>query len=229
MIRSTSSPHKSVLTPSRARLLAAVLMALTGALAGGAQYLHNQAEQRLHGALTARSQNMARLEHAPAEEKEQNERVLLFDELSRRGMIDGESRGASEFLDTLFSGATVLDAQYELLPPNAISPVEATMTREKVPGYTENRSRLKFKLHLLHDGEIPHLLAAIRQQAPALARARSCSLRRSAVSPLVEKTAGEETGGNREDNENATSSVTLSAANPVAECVFDWTVFVPEP
>jgi len=207
---------RSALAPLRSRLLLAIaLIALAGIIAGGARQLHVQAGQRRQAAVTARHQNTALLEQAPAEAEERNRRLRLFDEWSRRGIVGGKEQGAREaadrFLDALFAAETVIDAHYEFLPP-----AESGASSQPVPGYREKRSLLKFRLELLHDGDLPYLFSALGEQAPAWTRARSCALRRNTAPE-------QENSGKRGEADAA-----FSAANLKLECLFDWIVFVPE-
>ena len=175
-----------------------LLVVLAVAVGVAAVYLANQAKADAQKArLVVRTQLQeadGKLKQVRQEETEVKQKSIVFNKLAERGIIGDEQRlDWVELLKEIRDKHRLIDLQYEISPQRMLDK----------PGddFSFFVSAMKVQLKLLHEEDLLRLLDALRSQAKALVRVRSCQVERLPAT-------GDDRSGGR--------------AHLLADCEIDW-------
>lgn len=175
-----------------------LLVVLAVAVGVAAVYLANQAKADAQKArLVVRAQLQeadGKLKQVRQEETEVKQKSIVFNKLAERGIIGDEQRlDWVELLKEIRDKHRLIDLQYEISPQRMLDK----------PGddFSFFVSAMKVQLKLLHEEDLLRLLDALRSQAKALVRVRSCQVERLPAT-------GDDRSGGR--------------AHLLADCEIDW-------
>lgn len=112
-----------------------------------------------------------KLREVNREEEEIRANSALYRALETRGIIGPEQRLEwVELIAGIRKARRLFDIDYEFSPQQALA--------GSSPPYRFNASTMKFRLPLLHEGDLFRLLEDIQSRAPAHVQPRQCSLER---------------------------------------------------
>ena len=175
-----------------------LLVVLAVAVGVAAVYLANQAKadaQKARLVVRVQLQEVdGKLKQVRQEETEVKQKSIVFNKLAERGIIGDEQRlDWVELLKEIRDKHRLIDLQYEISPQRMLDK----------PGddFSFFVSAMKVQLKLLHEEDLLRLLDALRSQAKALVRVRSCQVERLPAT-------GDDRSGGR--------------AHLLADCEIDW-------
>ena len=163
----------------RAALIALALALLVGG--GGVwvvNYFRVSAEKENRTAIAKRIEAQTRLSRVSQEQQELTEKILLFQNLVKRGHTATEDRlDWIEQLDRLHKARKITDFQYEF---SAQQPADNGLVPSGpiAGGYEFRTSKQRMTMKVLHEADVWNFVSDITAQARALIVLRSCTIER---------------------------------------------------
>ena len=160
-----------------------------GASVWAATYFRALAEKENRTAIAKRDEARSKLARVSQEQQELTEKILLFQELVKRGYTAPEDRLEwIEKLDRLQKTRRLSDFQYEF---SAQQPADKDLipSGASAGGYDFVNSKQRMSMKVLHEGDVWNFISDVRKQAGALVIIDSCIFERLPL-PAVDRGTG---------------------------------------
>ena len=173
--------------------VALIMLGLALLIGGGsvwsANYLRVSAEKENKVAVSKRDEAKTKLARVSQEQQELTEKILLFQDLVKRGYTTPEDRlDWIEKLDRLQKIRKVSDFQYEFAPQQLVDS-GLIPSGASAGGYDFVNSRQSLSMKVLHEGDVWNFINDVRNQAGALILVQSCTFARLPI-PAIDRGTG---------------------------------------